>query len=293
MELRPGDVAVITGAASGIGYALAFALLERGLRVVLADIEEPALAAAAAALRGTGAGLLALPVDVSDPDAVDELAQRTLATFGEVHLVCNNAGVTGAGGPMWTLDQRDWEWALGVNLWGVVNGIRSFLPHLVERDRGHVVNTASLAGLASTPYTGPYNATKHAVVTITETLAAELAMQQSAVTTSVACPGFVATKIWEAERNRPASLAHDPAPAPAHPSYAAFAAAVSEMASDAQDPAETAARIIGGIERDDLHILTHPHMAPLVRERVHQLERALSAADAANRQAALAPQEDR
>lgn len=279
MDLRSDDVAVITGAASGIGYALADALLERGLCVVLADIEEPALAAASEALRGPGRRLLAVPVDVSDPDAVDELAQRTLAHFGSIHLVCNNAGVTGAGGPMWTLDARDWRWALDVNLWGVIHGIRSFVPHLVAQDRGHVLNTASLAGLASNPYTGPYNATKHAVVTITETLAAELAMQQSAVTTSVACPGFVATNIWEAERNRPASLAHDASPE--DPNYAAFAAFVSEMAADAQDPAETAARIVRGIELDQLHILTHPDMAFLVRERVQQLEDAMKEAEAA------------
>ncbi len=274
MDLRPSDVAVVTGAASGIGAALAEQLLERGLAVVLADIEPAALRATAARLQRPGRRLLPVITDVADPDSVEELAATTLQTFGAVHLVCNNAGVTGAGGPIWSLDHRDWQWALGVNLWGVINGIHAFVPHLVDQNRGHVLNTASLAGLTSTPYTGPYNASKHAVVTITETLAHELAMRGSAVTTSVACPGFVATNIWEAERNRPADLAHTVGDV--DPAYEAFADVIAQMAENAQDPSDTAARILHGVERDELHILTHPDMNQLVRDRMAMLADAIA-----------------
>ncbi len=255
-------------------WPLADRLLDRGLAVVLADIQPAALRAADARLQGPGRRLLSVHADVADADSVQELAATTLRTFGAVHLVCNNAGVTGAGGPTWSLDHRDWQWALGVNLWGVINGIRAFTPTLIEQDRGHVLNTASLAGLTSAPYTAPYNASKHAVVAITETLANELAMRGSAVKTSVACPGFVATNIWEAERNRPADLEHTPADV--DPGYEAFADVIAQMATGAQQPDDTAARMLDGVERDELHVLTHPDMNQLVRDRIAVLQVAIS-----------------
>jgi NAD(P)-dependent dehydrogenase (short-subunit alcohol dehydrogenase family) len=197
-----GKVAVVTGAASGIGRALADRWASEGMKVVLADVEEGPLDAARDELDAGGADVLAVRTDVSDADQVDALAAATLDHFGGVHLVCNNAGV-GGGGPIWQAGLDEWEWVLGVNLWGVVHGIRAFVPHLVEQDEGHVVNTASIAGFAYAPMMGPYNASKAAVVAISETLKADLAMQGSKVGVSVLCPGWVNTRIHQSDRNRP------------------------------------------------------------------------------------------
>lgn len=269
MQLKPGHVAVITGAANGIGLALAELLVARGLHVVLGDLDGTALDAAAARLHQPDRPVTTVVTDVTDPDAVAALADTALRTHGVIHLACNNAGITGVGGPMWTLDDTAWHRAIDVNLWGVINGIRAFVPHLVAQDHGHVLNTASLAGLTTTPYTAPYNASKHAVVTITETLAAELSMRGSKVTTSVACPGFVNTAIWDAERERMAGL-DGPA---VDPSYAAFSAAITQMAaSGGQNPADTATRIVDGVEAGRLHLFTHPEMAPLIHERIRLIE---------------------
>ncbi len=172
------------------------------MKVVLADVEQEPLDAARDELDAAGADVLAVRTDVSDGDQVDALAAATLEHFGAVHLVCNNAGV-GGGGLSWEASREDWDWVLGVNLWGVIHGIRAFVPHLVAQDEGHVVNTASIAGFAYGPMMGPYNASKAAVVAISETLKAELAMQGSKVGVSVLCPGWVNTRIHESDRNRP------------------------------------------------------------------------------------------
>src|SRR5438270_2220448 len=180
MQDLKGKVAVVTGAASGIGNAMATRFAEEGMRVVLADIEEGPLADAEKRLGDGGATVLGVPTDVSKGDQVDALAARTFDAFGTAHVVCNNAGVA-TGGPMWTLTESDWAWVLGVNLWGAIHGVRAFVPRLVEQGEGHVVNTASMAGLTSAPMMGPYNVSKHGVVTISETLAAELALHGSPV----------------------------------------------------------------------------------------------------------------
>src|SRR4051794_29088134 len=182
------------------------------MRVVLADVEAGALAAAEKELRDSGAEVLAVRTDVSNGDEVDALAQAAVDAFGAVHVVCNNAGV-GGGGLMQTLTTADWEWVLGVNLWGVIHGIRAFLPILLEQEEAHVVNTASMAGLVSGPFMGPYNASKFAVVAISETLFKEMSMQGLKVGVSVLCPGWVNTNIGDSERNRPASLRPDEADA--------------------------------------------------------------------------------
>src|SRR5437588_11349714 len=205
MQDLKGKVAVVTGAASGIGNAVATRLAEEGMRVVLADMEEGPLADAEKKLADDGATVLAVPTDVTKGDQMDALAQKTFDTFGTVHVVHNNAGVA-TGGPMWTLTEADWQWVLGVNLWGVIHGVRAFVPRLVEQGEGHVVNTASIAGLTSSPLMAPYNVSKHGVVTLSETLQHELTMQGSPVRVSVLCPGWVNTRIADADRNRPPEL---------------------------------------------------------------------------------------
>jgi NAD(P)-dependent dehydrogenase (short-subunit alcohol dehydrogenase family) len=176
MERLDGKVAVVTGAASGIGCALARRFVEEDMRVVLADVEQAALEHAAAELTNVGASVLAVPTDVSDADAVDHLAARVVEHFGAVHVVCNNAGVGGEHYPTWEAPLAYWEWLFGVNLWGVIHGLRSFLPLLLAQAEGHVVNTSSIAGLVGIPYIAPYVATKHAILGMSEALFHELAM---------------------------------------------------------------------------------------------------------------------
>jgi NAD(P)-dependent dehydrogenase (short-subunit alcohol dehydrogenase family) len=204
-----GRTAVVTGGASGIGYALAERFAAEGMRLVLADVEEAALERAAKEL-GDRAEVLAVPTDVTDPVSVDALRDRALDRFGSVHVVCNNAGVAGLSDLSWEGPLEGWEWVLGVNVWGVIHGVRAFVPHLLEQDAGHVVNTASLAGLSSLPAFGPYCASKHAVVAMSEVLFHELAMRGSGVRVHVLCPGFLRTQIAHAERNWPDRLGPRP-----------------------------------------------------------------------------------
>ena len=199
-------VAVITGAASGIGRAVAERCVHEGMRVVLADVEEDALARAEATMSDTGATVLAVPTDVSAASDVEALARKTLEAFGAVHLVHNNAGVA-VGGRIWENTVADWEWVMGVNMWGVIHGIRVFVPLMLEQNtEGHIVNTASMAGLVSGPGLGIYKVTKHGVVTLSETLHHELTQIEAKIGVSVLCPGFIRTQIMDSDRNRPASL---------------------------------------------------------------------------------------
>ena len=205
-ELRD-KVAVVTGAASGIGRAMVDRFAAEGMRVVLADVEAPALEQAAEEVAARGARVLAVPTDVSNAEAVEILAARTLETFGAVHLLCNNAGVVSAA-PFWELPLADWAWVLGVNLWGVIHGCRTFVPRmLAQAGEAHVVNTASMAGLVSSPFNAIYNVAKHGVVTLSETLYFDLLLREAPIGVSVLCPGFVATRIIDADRNRPADTA--------------------------------------------------------------------------------------
>jgi NAD(P)-dependent dehydrogenase (short-subunit alcohol dehydrogenase family) len=160
-----GRVAVVTGGASGIGLALARRFAAEGMRVVIGDIEVPALEIAIKELRDGGADVIGVPTDVTDPAQVEDLARAAERHFGALHIACNNAGV-GAGGLSWEAPLETWKWVLGVNLWGVIHGVHTFVPRIIEQDAGHVVNTASVAGLVAAPFMGPYNASKHAVVAI-------------------------------------------------------------------------------------------------------------------------------
>jgi NAD(P)-dependent dehydrogenase (short-subunit alcohol dehydrogenase family) len=207
-----GKVAVVTGAASGIGRAMAERFAQEGMKVVLSDIEETALQAAVQALKQQEHDVIGVVTDVARPEAVDELARQTLAAYGKVNLVCNNAGVFLGMKPMWESTLRDWQWILGVNLWGVINGIRTFVPIMLDSgEPGHIVNTASQAGLVTA--NSIYSLTKHGVVALSEGLYLQLRQRGANVGVSVLCPLFVDTRIMEAERNRPADLLNESGPA--------------------------------------------------------------------------------
>lgn len=248
-----GKVAVVTGSASGIGLAVARQLGADGMRVMLADVEEPALAAAAGALASEGIDVAATVTDVSDADSVQSLASATLDRFGTVHVICNNAGVAG-GGASWQLPMSTWNWIMGVNFFGVVHGIRAFLPHLIAQGEGHVVNTASVAGLVSGPWLGPYSASKHAVVAVSESLHHELATIGSPVGVSVLCPGFVRTRIADADRNRPARYSADVQEQPGQQEIMDAARAATAAGTD---PAAIATAVRDAIVAGRFWILTH------------------------------------
>jgi NAD(P)-dependent dehydrogenase (short-subunit alcohol dehydrogenase family) len=261
-----GRVAVVTGAASGIGFALSERFAAEGMRVVMADVEAPALAEAADLLAGRGAEVLPVTTDVSSDEQVESLRDRALAAFGAVHVVCNNAGVSGMGRPVWEMSRQDWEWVMGVNLWGVINGIRAFVPALLEQDAAHVVNTASMAGLTA-GILGPYSVTKHAVVALSESLHFQLRQRGAAVGVSVLCPGWVRTRIHEADRNRPAGL-EPPAPDPAFDAARDF---VRQLVETGMDPAEVAGHVVDAVRGGRFYVLTHPEMGDSVRRRAEEV----------------------
>jgi NAD(P)-dependent dehydrogenase (short-subunit alcohol dehydrogenase family) len=251
-----GRTAVVTGGASGIGLGLARALAAEGMTVVIADIEEAALAAAVTAVADGGATASGVVTDVSDPASVDALAEQVERTHGPVHLLANNAGVS-VHGPVWALTVADWQWLLGVNLWGVVNGLRSFVPRmLVHGQPGHIVNTASYLGVTTRAHVGPYSATKHAVMAISESLALDLRAAGSAIGVSVIIPKGVATNIYHSARNRPARLAES---AEDMAEKAARRATVTEvLGAPLAEPDAIARTVVEGIKADRFYLFTHP-----------------------------------
>jgi len=253
-------VAVVTGAASGIGRALAERCASEGMRVVLADIETVPLEATAAELRGSGCEVLSVQVDVSDPEAVDALARRAFEAFGGVHLVFNNAGVFGGrSGPIWEATLNDWRWILGVNVWGVIHGLRSFVPRMLAGgEEGWIVNTASMGGLV--PGGSPYGVSKHAVVAISEALYSHLRGQDARVGCSVLCPIYVKTQILQAGRNRPAALT-DPEGAAAGPFR------LGGRIENGQPPSEIAEATFEGIRQEQFYIWPGDEVDDIVRTR--------------------------
>ena len=270
MEELAGKVAVVTGAASGIGLALAQAFVAEGMRVVLADVESGPLHVAAVKLAESG-DVFALRTDVSDEVSVAALRDAALERFGAVNVLCNNAGV-GGGGPMSEVTLATWRWTLGVNLWGVIHGIHHFLPHLQGHGDGHIVNTASVAGLLSFPNMGPYNVSKHAVVTLTETLQQELPQSGSTIGVTALCPGFVNTRIIESERNRPESLSERLAAV--DPERERLLTMAKELYQHRKDPAEVAALVVAAIRGNKLYCFTDDQFQPAIAARHRGIEAA-------------------
>jgi NAD(P)-dependent dehydrogenase (short-subunit alcohol dehydrogenase family) len=271
MKEFQGKVAVVTGAASGIGRALAGKSAQEGMKVVLADIEEQALLRASQELEATGASVLAVQTDVSKAGDVEALAQKAFDTYGGVHLLFNNAGV-GGGDIIWESTLADWEWILGVNLWGVIHGISTFVPRMIEQDtEGHIVNTASIAGLISGPGLGIYKVTKHGVVTLSETMYHELALRGAKVKVSVLCPGFVNTQIMDSARNRPVQLQNDPTEAQLGPEREALIQFMRRAIESGMPPRQVAEIVFQAIRDETFYILTHPETKEEVRDRMEDI----------------------
>lgn len=264
-------VAVVTGAASGIGRAMAERFAAEGMKVVVADIEEGALAETEKEMKANGATVLAARTDVSKSADVEALAHKTIDAFGAVHILCNNAGVS-ARGASWQRTVGDWQWVLGVNLWGAIHGIRVFVPIMLGQDaEGHVVNTASMAGFISPPWSATYSVTKHGVVTLSETLHHELAQVGARVKVSVLCPGWVKTRMADAERNRPAELQNEPVEATRIPQVEAAERLRVQLRSTGLSPEKVAEDVFRAIKDEKFYILTHPERKDYIRARMEDI----------------------
>ncbi len=255
-----GRVAVITGAASGIGLALADRCAQEGMKVVLADLNAANLAQAERELSARGATVLSVLTDVSKADDVEALSRKTLAAFGAVHLLFNNAGVaTAAATPLWESTLADWEWLIRVNLWGVIHGIRTFVPIMLEqRSQCYIVNTASMAGLVSGQHLGIYRVTKHAVVSLSETLYFQLAQMDAKIRVSVLCPGFVKTRILDSERDRPAEFRNPTAGRPPNQQGEAALKRIAQSVEGAIAPRLVAERAFEAINSEQFYVFTEP-----------------------------------
>lgn len=274
MKAFQGKVAVVTGAASGIGRALAERCAQEGMKVVLADVEEQALLQASRELAAQGAQTIAVRTDVSQAGEVEALAQKAFETYSAVHLLFNNAGV-GAGESVWGSTLADWQWVLGVNLWGVIHGIHSFVPRMLEQQsEGHIVNTASIAGLTSGPGLGIYKVSKHGVVSLSETLYHELTLSGASIGVSVLCPGFVKTQIQGAERNRPASLQNDPdekKPSPQQEEEGEVQQFFQQAIQGGMPPQQAAGIVFEAIREERFYILTHPEFKGAIQTRMEDI----------------------
>lgn len=274
MKSFHGKTAVVTGAASGFGLELSRLAARAGMNVVMADVQTDALERAAEEVRGAGAQVLARRTDVSKAGDVEALAEATTQRFGVPHLVFNNAGV-GGGGLIWESSVKDWEWVLGVNLWGVIHGVRVFTPLMLEAAgndpdyEGHIVNTASMAGLLNAPNMGVYNVSKHAVVSLTETLYQDLHLVTDQVDCSVLCPYFVPTGIHESHRNRPPELAAATKPTPSQ--MIAQAMSAKAVTSGKVTAAEVAQKVLDAVRDQRFYIYSHPQALGNVQTRLEDV----------------------
>jgi NAD(P)-dependent dehydrogenase (short-subunit alcohol dehydrogenase family) len=270
MQEFKDKVAVITGGASGLGLAMARRFAREGMKLALGDVEEEPLRRVEQEFRRAGVPVLAIRTDVSRGHDVERLAEKTLATFGAVHIVCNNAGV-GPGGVIWENSTADWEWVLGVNVWGVIHGVRVFVPIMLRQNIPcHVVNTASVAGLLSVPGMGVYCVSKHAVVTLTECLYHDLQARGAKIGVSLLCPAYVPTGIADSERNRPAAL-HNP-PRPRSPEDLEREQMMRHAVESGRiKPDDVAEMVFDAIVRERFYILTHPRIKGAVEARVQDI----------------------
>jgi NAD(P)-dependent dehydrogenase (short-subunit alcohol dehydrogenase family) len=262
VELR-GRTAVVTGGASGIGRALILRFARDGANVVVADVDEPSMASVAGEAQALGVKAVAVRTDVSERSDVEALATRAFEAFGAVHVLCNNAGVAAWGG-IESATHRDWQWVLGVNLWGVIHGVEAFVPRMIARgEPGHIVNTASMAGLIASKGLGVYNTSKYAVVGLSETLAKDLRPYRIGV--SVLCPLGVQTRIRDSERNRPAALRNERAE-PATP---------VELIGRSLAPDAVADMVLTAIHANELYVITHEESLEPLRRRFERIERSI------------------
>ena len=268
--IQPGNVAVVTGAASGIGRALATAFADEGMRVVLADIDEARLRALESTLAEAGRDVHPVVCDTSSEASVQDLARVTLERYGAAHVLCNNAGVVGKG-DAWRGPFANWEWVVGINLYGVVHGIRAFLPIMEDQGLGHIVNTASMAGLLAVPGQPPYNATKSAVVAISESLFIELRQSESPVRVSALCPAFVKTNLMHGQQ-WDARLGPEPPPSE-NAANRAMEEYFEQGVEHGVEPAIVAAEVIDAIRQGRFWILTHPEARHAPVERMRKAQR--------------------
>jgi len=267
-----GKVAVVTGAASGIGRAMAERFAEEGMNVVLSDVEEGALAQTEARMKASGATVLAVRTDVSSAADVRALAGKTIEAFGAVHVLCNNAGVPPVVGPSWELTEADWQWVLGVNLWGVIHGIGAFVPIMLRQgNEGHIVNTASIAGLLSAPWAATYDVAKHGVVTLSESLHRELALTKSRIKVSVLCPAWVKTQLMDGDRNRPADLQGDGVQESGVPQASMMEQVFRHSVATGTEPAGIAEMVLDAIRGERLYVLPHSQWKEQIRARMEDI----------------------
>src|SRR5437868_3701912 len=265
MKELKGKVAAVTGAASGLGRAMALAFADEGMHVALGDVADTSDVFAAVEAKGVSA--IAMKLDVSKAEEVEAFAALIDKDLGGAHIVCNNAGVSPLGAT-WETSLGDWQWILGVNLWGVIHGVRSFVPRLMKRNEGHVVNTASVAGIISPPGSGAYNVTKHAVVTLSETLHHELRERGCGIGVSVLCPAYVPTGIAESERNRPAGLEPTVKTKEILARQQMLKKAVSSGRLSADDVAKA---VVQAVKEERFYILTHPRIKGAIAARMEDI----------------------
>ncbi len=275
MESLEGKTAFVTGGASGIGFAMAQAFLNEGMNVVIADVDADALAEAEQKLAGSNAKVAAKVLDVTDRDRYAQVADEVEAEFGNVHVVCNNAGVY-RGGSMDSVTYEDWDWIMGVNVGGVINGVQTWINRVkAHGEGGHIVNTASMAGMITSPGLGVYNASKFAVVGLSEGLRGDL--EEAGIGVSVLCPGMVRTQILESERTRPDDFA--PSDVTAEEAAQAHSEVMHLAMNTGIEPQEVADLVVQGVKHNLLYLFPHPELKASVEERVAAILDAFGEAD--------------
>ena len=262
-----GKVAVVTGAASGLGRAMALAFASEGMHLALADVDDAGLQETRTRLDGKDVKSIVMRLDVSKASEVEAFARKCFQELGAVHVVCNNAGVA-LSGPVWETSEAEWQWILGVNLLGVVNGVRAFAPRLIAQDEGHIVNTASVAGLISPPGMGAYCVSKHAVVTLSEALHHDLRERGSRVGVSLLCPAYVPTGIADSERNQPPGVSVSSKSNERVAKEAALRKAVAAGKLSADDVARA---VVAAVKENRFYVLTHPGIKGAVRARMEDV----------------------